>query len=102
MSWDKLITYGMALDFADHYPHASSMIGSPTVQSALASAEARNASGQELLTAVIVGYEVAIRVGRATGMDRTPDVLHVQINLPFGSAAAACKVLWKVTRFGSD
>lgn len=86
-------TLAMGLDFADHYPHAPSMIGSPTVQSALALGEARHISGEELLTAVIVGYEVAIRVGRATGMDRTPDVPHVQINLPFGSAAAACKVL---------
>jgi 2-methylcitrate dehydratase PrpD len=83
----------MVLDFNDHLPAAPSHIGSPTVQSALAVGAARRASGEDLLTAVLVAYEVAIRVGRATGMDRTADIPHAQINLPFGAAVAASKLL---------
>jgi 2-methylcitrate dehydratase PrpD len=86
-------TLARILDFDEHYPYAPSMVATPTVQAALALGEARKVSGAELLTAVVVGYEVATRVGRATGADRTADVPHVQINLGFGAVAAACKVL---------
>ena len=37
----------------------------PVIPAALAMAEREGASGQELLTAIAVGYEVAIQIGRA-------------------------------------
>jgi 2-methylcitrate dehydratase PrpD len=56
-------------------------------------AEAVGASGGELLTAVVVGYEVALRVGRALGTFRRLEIPHVQVNQGFGAVAAACKLL---------
>ncbi|QDL38621.1 MmgE/PrpD family protein [Rhodoferax sediminis] len=54
-----------AVEFDDIYREAVYHPGSPTVAAALAIAEARDASGGELLAAVVVGYEVATRIGAA-------------------------------------
>jgi 2-methylcitrate dehydratase PrpD len=65
----------------------------PVIPAALAMAEREGASGRELLTAVVVGYEVAIRAGEAMG----PSHYHFWHTTgtcgTFGAAAAAGKVL---------
>jgi len=55
----------VALDFDDTYLYALSHPGGPVIQAALAAADMVHASGQELITAVILGYEVSLRLGRA-------------------------------------
>ncbi|MGB3484590.1 MAG: MmgE/PrpD family protein [Mycobacterium sp.] len=40
--------------------------GAPTIPAAIATAQYRGASGRELITSVVAGYEVAYRVARAT------------------------------------
>ena len=52
-------------DIDDFYPPGHP--GNAIVQTALALGQSVKASGEELLTAVIVGYEVCQRVGRASG-----------------------------------
>ena len=41
--------------------------GAPTIAAALALAQANGASGEQLLRAVIVGYEISTRIGAAMG-----------------------------------
>jgi 2-methylcitrate dehydratase PrpD len=56
------------LDFDDTYDvYHPGHPGCLIVQSALAMAEAIGATGEELLTSVILGYEVSLRVGHAVG-----------------------------------
>ncbi len=80
-----------ALDFCDAIapgPH----IGSSTIPTALACAElAGGCSGEEFLSALIVGAEVAVRMNlnesAYDGFDPTG------ICVPFGAAAVACRLL---------
>lgn len=56
------------LDFDDTYDiFMPAHPGNGLVQTAVALAETTDATGKELLTAVILGYEVCLRVGRAGG-----------------------------------
>jgi len=76
-------------------------LGSPIIPAAVAVAEREGSSGEELLTSVVLGYEIATRVGRA---------MRVAYNLPsrsdklrysnatvsvgvIGAATAAAKIL---------
>jgi len=54
-----------ALDFCDTHLYAIGHPGGPVIQSALSAGETVAASGKDLITAVILGYEVSLRVGRA-------------------------------------
>jgi 2-methylcitrate dehydratase PrpD len=54
-----------AVEYDDIYREAVYHPGSPTVAAALAVAEARDASGSELLAAIVCGYEIATRIGAA-------------------------------------
>ena len=51
------------VDFDD--THVASIVhtGAPIVSAALAVAEARGASGKDLILAAVIGYEIAVRVG---------------------------------------
>src|ERR1700728_3590514 len=62
----------------------------------LAVAQAIGASGQELTTASVAGYEVGIRVGRLLGLD--PDKM---LNA-FGSAGTQAAGLWEFLRDAAD
>lgn len=56
------------LDFDDTYDfYLPGHPGNAIVQTALALGEAVDGSGEDLLTAVILGYEVSLRIGRAQG-----------------------------------
>jgi 2-methylcitrate dehydratase PrpD len=50
-----------ALDFDDGHQGSITHPGAPVIPPALAAAEARQRAGRELLAAVVIGYEIAIR-----------------------------------------
>ncbi len=53
------------MDYDDTSTQPPGHPGSPIIQSALAIAEATSASGKCLLTAIVLGYEIALRIGKA-------------------------------------
>ena len=73
--------------------HPAGHMGTVIVPAALAAAEMRGASGDELLAAVIAGYEVALRIGRDHAADlslrgfRTTPIYGA-----FGAAAAGARL----------
>lgn len=87
------MTFHLELD--DVHRTSNTHPGVTTIPAALALAEARGASGRDLLASVVLGYEAQIRVGFAVSpsifLDRTflpPGTLGI-----FGAAAAAAKLL---------
>ncbi len=87
----------VALDYDDTYLYALSHPGGPVIHAALAAGDMVHASGKDLLTAIITGYEVSIRVGRAlrslTLEDGVRRVLFSSSFTVFGAAASAGKLL---------
>jgi len=80
-------SFASALDLDDGHRKAMGHPGAAIIPAALAMAEETNASGIDFLTAVIIGYEIAIRVASA----RDHDKLHTLSSgrwCPFGVAAA--------------
>ncbi|MBI4013258.1 MAG: MmgE/PrpD family protein [Candidatus Rokubacteria bacterium] len=82
-----------ALDVDDGHYGAVGHPGAPVIPPALATAEARRRSGRELLGAVVVGYEIAIRAG---------EVLNARVGVrsygsgtpgAYGAAAAVARLL---------
>ena len=69
--------------------------GATVIPAAFALAEARQASGRDLLTAIVAGYEVVIRVGRGIAASAMYDRGFHGPGLfgAFGAAAAAAAVL---------
>ena len=88
-------TLAHSLDFDDTHAEGSIHSSAPIVPAALAAAEMADASGKELLTAVIAGYEVQIRLSMALN----PSAHYAQGFHPtatcgvFGAAAAVSKLL---------
>lgn len=67
--------------------------GAPVIPAALAIAEREGTSGEEFLTALVVGYEIAIRTGEAAGPSHY-EFWHTTATCgTFGAAAAAGKLL---------
>ncbi|MCO5159182.1 MAG: MmgE/PrpD family protein [Aquamicrobium sp.] len=58
-------TLGHSLDFDDTHADSSLHPSAPVVPAAFAAAELTDASGAELLAAIVVGFEVACRLGMA-------------------------------------
>jgi 2-methylcitrate dehydratase PrpD len=85
--------YADALDFNDSVDGVGHP-GASVVGTALAVAQERDASGLDLLRAIVAGYEVAIRIarGRAPSRERSLTV-RGQPWAVFGSAAAAASLL---------
>ncbi len=85
---------GHSLDFDDTHADSSLHPSAPVVPAALAVGEAVGASGREILTAVIAGYEVCCRLGMA--LDPTSHYargFHPTATAgTFGAAAAAGKL----------
>ena len=69
--------------------------GVVVVPAALAMAERENATGKEFIAAVVAGYEVMNRVGKAVGTEShvMRGFLPTGTNGPYGAAAAAGKLL---------
>ena len=86
-----------ALDFDDTYEVGSNPVshpGSSTVPAALAIAELRGASGADLLPALAVGWELAIRVAEAVqpSQARREQVWGVGTHQVFGAVGAAARL----------
>ena len=56
-----------SLDFDDTHAEASLHSSAPILSAALAAAQMKNSSGQDLITACVLGYEIQIRLGLAGG-----------------------------------
>jgi len=67
--------------------------GAPTIPAALALAQARHASGEAFLRAVIVGYEISTRIGAAMGRAHYRYWHNTGTIGCFGAAAAASELL---------
>lgn len=63
--------------------------GTVVIPAALAAAQQANRSGRDFLTAVVVGYDAAIRVGEAVGRSHYASWQNTATCGAFGSAAAA-------------
>jgi len=75
--------------------HKASILhpAAPVIPAALAMAEREGASGREFLAAIVVGYEVAIRVGEAMGPSHYQFWHTTGTCGTFGAAAAVAKIL---------
>src|SRR5690606_13568855 len=80
-----------ALDFDDTHDASAAHTASTVLAAALAVAEARRASGRELLAAVAAGVEVAGRLGLASASNI--GWTSTAVYGAFGAAAAAARVL---------
>jgi 2-methylcitrate dehydratase PrpD len=67
--------------------------GAPTIAAALAVAQARGASGEAFLRAVIVGYEISTRIGAAMGRAHYKNWHNTGTIGCFGAAAAVAELL---------
>lgn len=88
-------TLGHSLDFDDTHADSSLHPSAPVVPAALAAAELHDASGEELLAAIVIGFEVACRLGMA--LDPTAHYargFHPTATAgTFGAAAAAGRLM---------
>lgn len=65
--------------------------GTTLVSTGLAIGERTGATGQDLLSAIVTGYEAAGRIGEALGGDRQG--FHASVIVAFGGAVAAARLL---------
>jgi len=88
-------TFVHCIDFDDQCQEAGLHAGSCVVPAALGVAEfIGNVTGREFLTALVAGYETAIRVGLSIGLEPVKTGWHLPgFNGTFGAAAAAGRVL---------
>jgi 2-methylcitrate dehydratase PrpD len=88
-------TLGHSLDFDDTHADSSLHPSAPVVPAALAAAELADASGADLLAAIVIGFEVACRLGMA--LDPTAHYargFHPTATAGnFGAAAAAGRLM---------
>ena len=87
-------TLAHSLDFDDTHARSSLHTSAPIVPAALAAAEMAGAGGEELIAAIIAGYEIQIRLSLALGpTDHYDRGFHPTATCGvFGAAAAAGKV----------
>jgi 2-methylcitrate dehydratase PrpD len=90
---------GHALDFDDTHARASLHSGAPIIPAAMAAAEMRNASGRDVITGIVTGFEVQTRLSLALGpTDHYNRGFHPTATCGvFGAAAAAGRVLGLTT-----
>ncbi|MBN1849579.1 MAG: MmgE/PrpD family protein [Deltaproteobacteria bacterium] len=82
------------LDFDDAHDDVRTHPSAPLLPSIIAIAEYYGLSGQDLLTAYIIGYEVTIRIGLALGKEYYEKGWHsTSILGRFGAAAGVSKLL---------
>lgn len=81
------------VEFDDIFRDAIYHPGTPVISTALAAAEAHDLSGEELLRAIIVGYEVSTRIAAVMGRPHYKYWHMTATNGTFGAAAAMATVL---------
>ncbi len=86
---------GHALDFDDTHARASLHSGAPIIPAAMAAAEMCGASGRDVITGIVAGFEVQTRLSLALGpTDHYNRGFHPTATCGvFGAAAAAGRVL---------
>lgn len=87
-----MMGHGVELDDA----HGSGLIkgGSVMIPSVMALAEANNKSGKEVITSIVAGYEVAIRIAKAINPGHRQRGFHTTGTVSLiGAAAAGAKLL---------
>ncbi|MFO7951849.1 MAG: MmgE/PrpD family protein [Bacillota bacterium] len=87
--------YGHGLEYDDLHRHSILRPGAPIIPAALAAAEKVGASGKELLTAIVAGYEVGIHIAEAV----TPshyNYFHTTGTCGTFAAAAAAGKIYKL------
>ncbi|MBW2030811.1 MAG: MmgE/PrpD family protein [Deltaproteobacteria bacterium] len=83
-----------ALDMDDGHRFGALHPGAAVIPAAIAAAELSHAGPRELITGIVVGYEVMIRVGMAIVPSSLSRGFHITgIAGPFGSAAASASIL---------
>jgi 2-methylcitrate dehydratase PrpD len=83
-----------ALDMDDGHRFAASHPGAVIIPAALAAAELVGASPRELITGIVAGYEVMIRIGKAITPSSLNRGFHITgITGTFGAAAAAANIM---------
>ncbi|MES2186870.1 MAG: MmgE/PrpD family protein [Pseudomonadota bacterium] len=88
-------TAAHTVEVDDIYKHAIYHPGAPTIAAALAAAQERGSTGAEFLHAVIAGYEISTRIGRAMGRAHYKYWHNTGTIGTFG-AAAAVAALYKL------
>ena len=92
-------TLAHSLDFDDTHAEASLHSSAPILSAALAAAQMNKSSGQELITACVVGYEVQIRLGLAGGSSaHYKKGFHPSATCGIFGAAAAAGFLMGLTK----
>lgn len=89
---NAMLGHGVELDDA----HGSGLIkgGSVMIPSLMALAEANGKSGREVLTAIVAGYEVAVRIAKAINPGHRQRGFHTTGTVSlFGAAAGGAKLL---------
>ena len=87
-------TFAQGCELDDYYDQGGGHPGAATVPVILALAQKRHVSGQELITAMVAGYEVGWRIGRALLPELMRRGYHAQSAVGvFIAAAAAGKIL---------
>ncbi len=82
-----------AVEFDDFWRNAVYHPGAPVISAALATAQAQDASGEQFLRGVIVGYEISTRIGEAV-MPSHYKYWHTTGTVGcFGAAASAATLL---------
>jgi 2-methylcitrate dehydratase PrpD len=75
-------------------PNTGCHPGATAFNAALAVAQDRNASGQQIITAFVAGVEVMLRIGRATRHSQEKNGFHAPGTTgPFGAAVACAKLM---------
>jgi 2-methylcitrate dehydratase PrpD len=86
-------TMGHGFELDDFHTAALVHPGAVVIPAALATAEKEKVSGKEFLTAVILGYEVMVRLGLVLGIAHSLRGFHATGTTgPFGSATAAGRI----------
>tara|TARA_B100000965_G_scaffold125652_1_gene104406 strand:- start:892 stop:2274 length:1383 start_codon:yes stop_codon:yes gene_type:complete len=92
-------TLAHSLDFDDTHAEASLHSSAPILSAALAVAQMNKSSGQQLITACVVGYEVQIRLGLAGGASaHYKKGFHPSATCGIFGAAAAAGFLMGLTK----
>lgn len=87
-------TFSHGLEWSDSHLSSMSHPGDSVFPAAVAVAEKVHASGKDLITAAVAGYDVMIRVGEATMYSGFLRGFHAAGTIgPFGAAIAAGKLL---------
>ena len=85
---------GHTLDYDDSHRQGSVHPGIVSIPGPLALGEKENATGKALVVAVVVGYEIAIRIAKAINPSHFNRGFHTTGTVgPFATAAACAKIL---------